>query len=78
MSKHVMREKTYVNADPEETIGSTGFTNDMSLHGVKALKVIKNKSQHLPREDDIVFIHIRTGKNEGFTVTLFADKGVQL
>ena len=67
-----------MNADPEETIGRTGFTNGMSLHGVTALKVIKNESGHLPRENDIVFIHVGLGEREGFTLTLFADKGVQL
>ena len=78
MSEHVMRQKIYTNADPEETIPTTGFTNGMTLHGVTALKVIKNESRHLPRNDDIVFIHIRTGENEGFTLSLYADKGVQL
>ena len=78
MSEHVMRQKIYTNADPEETIPTTGFTNGMSLHGVTALKVIKNESNHLPRENDIVFIHVSLGEREGFTLTLFADKGVQL
>ena len=78
MAEHRMREKTYVNADPEDTISTTGFSNGMTLHGVTALKVIKNQSHHLPRNDDIVFIHIRTGEDDGITLSLYADKGVQL
>ena len=78
MAQHRMRQKIYANADPEETIGRTGFTNGMSLHGVTALKVIKNESHHLPRDEDIVFIHVRTGEGEGFTLTLFAKREVQL
>ena len=82
--QHVMRQKVYVNADPEETIGATGFSaQTMSLHDVVAFKVVKNQKHHLPRDDDVVFIDValKTPEGErprGFTLTLYADKGVQL
>lgn len=86
MSEHVMRQKTYVNADPEETGlgGRTGFSaQTMSFHDVIGFKVVKNQKHHLPRDDDVVFIDValKTPKGErqrGFSITLYADKGVQL
>lgn len=86
MSEHRMREKTYVNADPEETGlgGATGFAGQtMSLHDVVGFKVVKNQKHHLPRDNDVVFIDValKTPEGErqrGFSITLYADKGVQL
>ena len=88
MNRTVLRTKTYVNADPEETIGATGFAaQHMSLHDVVALRVRKNPkwSQEgaLQQEDDVVFIDVALKTPEGqrqrgFTLTLFANKGVQL
>ena len=84
MSNHRMTEKTYVNADPEETIGNTGFSGmDMNIHDVVGFKVVKNQKHHLPRKDDVVFIDvaIETPEGEmqrGFTLTLYAKEGVQL
>ncbi len=82
--QHVMRQKVYVNADPEETIGVTGFSaHTMSLHDVEAFRVVKNPKHHLPRDDDVVFIDVslKTPEGErqrGFSLTLYAKKEVQL
>ena len=84
MSEHVMRQKVYVNADPEETIGRTGFSaQTMSLHDVVAFKVVRNPKWSRGQEEDVVFIDVALKTPEGqrkrgITLTLFADKGVQL
>ena len=84
MSEHVMRQKVYVNADPEETIGRTGFCSQtMSLHDVVAFKVVRNPKWSRGQEEDVVFIDVALKTPEGqrkrgITLTLFADKGVQL
>jgi len=86
MSNHRMTEKTYVNADPEETGtgGKTGFSaQTLSLHDVVGFKVVKNQKHHLPRKDDIIFIDIALEtpageRQRGFTLTLYAKEGVQL
>ena len=88
MNRTVLRTKTYVNADPEETIGVTGFAaQHMSLHDVVALRVRKNPkwSQEgaLQQEDDVVFIDVALKtpegeKQRGFSITLYANEEAQL
>jgi|13_taG_2_1085334.scaffolds.fasta_scaffold179049_2 hypothetical protein len=84
MNRTVLRTKTYVNADPEETIGATGFAaQTMSLHDVIAFRVRKNPKHHLPRDEDIVFIDIALKtpegeKQRGFSITLYANEEAQL
>ena len=78
MSKHVKREKTYVNADQEETLLETYSAINQNIHSVTGLKVIKNPKHHLPRDEDMVRIDIAIGKFRGISITLYAENGVQL
>ena len=78
MSKHVMRQKTYVNADQEETLEENYSSINQSIHSVTGFQVIKNPTHQLPRDEDMVRIDIAIGKHRGISITLFAEKGVQL
>ena len=79
MNSHVMRQKTYVNADPEETLQDNYAKVSQSIHSVTGLKVVKNPNHHLPRDEDLVRIDIAIGnQGQGISITLFAKKGVQL
>jgi hypothetical protein len=68
------RTKNYMNVGRVHQ----GYGQNMSLHNVEGVRVVRNPRHQLPRDDDMVKIYITYNGGCSLEMTLFAEDEVKL